>query len=388
MGEATGYTRGYSVAKKDFYDSRYNAGYNDGYEKGKYFFYNSRYDQGYAQGKTDFYDSRYDQGYSKGSSNEKAKCCFPGTASVKLFSRPDLDMTGVFEVYKSNLNQVQRVQDFSHRDGPLSPFKTHLPTNYTDSEKQRQFTEMMGFIHIDTDVVEEYLQLHHEYGLIRLSGPHLIFKLEAAAAAYTRLASCFCNFLSLRASETFMEEMNCNGNISLYMTAVPAATVIVGDLLIYSRQKINALERGGVCLSQVTVIDRVFVQGAYAPLTTSGHLLVDGLLVSCYVDPFILDPSNHSHSLPMKQTVYHSTAHLFYAPLRWLWHLQQSYILAVLVDTITSTSGTQRYSLDYFPLAVSYFPPNGEFHWYARFLLFISPVYVSLTRFLHQFTDA
>eukprot|EP00928_Gymnodinium_smaydae_P043596 TRINITY_DN29176_c0_g1_i1.p1 TRINITY_DN29176_c0_g1~~TRINITY_DN29176_c0_g1_i1.p1 ORF type:complete len:466 (+),score=64.52 TRINITY_DN29176_c0_g1_i1:71-1468(+) len=58
-------------------------------------------------------------------------------------------------------------------------------------------------------------------------------------------------------------------------TAIPAREVAVGDTLL-----INA---SGIA-SRVTSIKRVRTQNVYAPLTTSGTLLVDGVLVSCYAD--------------------------------------------------------------------------------------------------------
>lgn len=218
-----------------------------------------------------------------------------------------------------------------------------------DSTIENASTEIMGFLHVDTQSLTKYRKLQHQRGDLFVSDGHLVFILDTDKVdGDSHPQRCGVS--------TF------NGAISnLWETikAVPAINIKPGDFLVYSTT--NGREQ---CLSEILTISHVQLQGAYAPLTTSGHFSVDGVLVSSYVDPFF--PQS-------VQVVEHTTAHFFFAPVRWMWQARQTWpsVFDKFEQPLRLVFGKGSF----------FHPADGEMLWYARLLFLVTPMYTQAVSF-------
>lgn len=138
------------------------------------------------------------------------------------------------------------------------------------------FDKVIGFLHRDAEVSYDCLCIEHEFGSLNLTHGHLVFVQRPG---------------SLDA-------------------AVPARCVHVGDRVLV------LWVDGSLVASTVTSIAIAVKQGAYAPLTNSGTILVDGAAASCYaLPPSVLDAISFRALAAVTGDV-QSAAHATMLPLR------------------------------------------------------------------------
>jgi len=117
-------------------------------------------------------------------------------------------------------------------------------------------TEVSCYLHYDPHLVAEFHVLHLSNShKLTITGDHVVFVLSA------------CD----------------------HVTPMRARLVKIGDRLLY-----NEMNEGLTSYPvHVTHISRETLQGVYAPLTSAGTLIVDGVYVSCYSN--ITQPGPHQH---------------------------------------------------------------------------------------------
>ena len=113
-------------------------------------------------------------------------------------------------------------------------------------EGQQDYCEVIGFLHKQESGAHDYLSIHTDTGhKLEVSASHLIFR--------SREKSCSVS----NADDVFASE------------------VTVGDYVYVTTKK-------GLVSSMVTKISTIEARGYYAPLTSCGTVVVDGVLASCY----------------------------------------------------------------------------------------------------------
>lgn len=116
-------------------------------------------------------------------------------------------------------------------------------------------------------------------------------------------------------------------------------------------------------VDRISKIEEIFETGVYAPLTTSGTIVVNDVVASCYAVIF-------SQRL----------AHLSFAPLRLFSALELSFKRFYMITTspFVAKSASRNSSL-----TARYLPPNGV-HWYCRFLERVTEFFVPNSWLLEQ----
>ncbi|KAK9891733.1 hypothetical protein WA026_016530 [Henosepilachna vigintioctopunctata] len=127
-------------------------------------------------------------------------------------------------------------------------------------------------------------------------------------------------------------------------SAVFAEDLRVGDKLISNSK--NRLEE-----DVIVNIDQIFLKGVYAPLTTSGTMVVNNILVSCYA-------TVNSQSI----------AHWAYGPLRLIFNMKDSvHILWLLISRPLTESQSDVRTIS---------EPSVGIHWYGRMLFVFAQFFV------------
>jgi Hint module len=200
------------------------------------------------------------------------------------------------------------------------------------------FSRVYAFLDRLTDRLTEFVHLHTDSGaLLRLSAGHRVFIRPCDhSAVHPSTASSFSSSsASVSSSSVAPTTFSMQAVVD-----VDAHRVQVGDLL----WVVDTWER-------VRTISAYSHQGAYAPATLSGTLLVDGVLCSCYA----LAP--------------HSAAHAAFAPLRL-----SAYLLSPTVTPPSTASdpsaapptvGTQPAQQPQQVTLPKTTPPPEGLHWYA-----------------------
>lgn len=113
------------------------------------------------------------------------------------------------------------------------------------SNKEIQFEPVITFIHRETEVMQEFLEITTLHGkkILRITEDHLLFVEKGGQAA-----------------------------------AIPARDVNIGDTL-YVTDDQNVVKK-----DEVQTIGFVWEKGVYAPVTLSGTILVNDVHTSCYFD--------------------------------------------------------------------------------------------------------
>jgi hypothetical protein len=146
------------------------------------------------------------------------------------------------------------------------------------------FEPVISWLHRDPDAKMKIVQVHHRLGEIHLSSEHMIFIKSDTGTG------CF--------------------------EARLARNVSIGDRVL------SPWIDGSLVESEVTSISEGVALGAFAPLTPSGMLLVDGTAASCYAAPHdIVNSPSYSallkglRGLNGKESV-HEIAHMLMLPVR------------------------------------------------------------------------
>jgi len=163
-----------------------------------------------------------------------------------------------------------------------------------DAGDVRQESFLVDF-HKGTVEIVEYLELIHQWGSIRISANHLIYV---------------------------------GGKM------LPAMNVSIGDKLLW----LPGLQKSPMT-STVKKIRMVMDVGFHAPLTFSGNLFIDGILVSCYA--LVHSPSINAYmqqSLVLKPLIdnAHAVEHFLMYPLRLGYCLKVHYAVCQMAPTLCS----------------------------------------------------
>lgn len=187
--------------------------------------------------------------------------CFPGSSTVVVRDRGRIPLSSL------------RLGDFV------------LVLRFEKGHRVLGFEPVISWLHCEPDAEIEVVQVRHSMGAVSLTSDHLIFARRAGS-------SC--------------------------LEAVVAQEVTTGDRVL------APWIDGDVSEPEVISIDHRMARGAYAPLTASGTLLVDGTAVSCYIAPQDLmnSPSyaamlNGLKGLTGKESA-HDVAHALMLPVRLL----------------------------------------------------------------------
>lgn len=169
-------------------------------------------------------------------------------------------------------------------------------------------SEVIAFLHKETEIKADFLKLEIQGGYaITLSPQHLIFRKENSTSA---------------------------------ISAVFASAIRPGDLLYTS----NGTSSKYKAVTRISIVTEI---GVYAPLSTQGTLLADGVLVSCYATW----PS-------------HDTAHFVMAPFRAAYAITGAWRrLTSLMEGTYGVSSRQTDSPDGIP-------------WYALALMTLANVFI------------
>lgn len=134
---------------------------------------------------------------------------------------------------------------------------------YDPNERNHKWTKVIGWLDKREDVKVSFSRIIHEMGYLKASPYHLIMKVGS------------------------------DGQVKPVFTK----DIQIGDILLFHNMSLTAY-------SKVVQIENIIQFGAFAPLTTDGTFLVNGILVSCYA---------HFAS--------HTWAHLAFAPYRWYYSI-------------------------------------------------------------------
>ncbi|KAK7051425.1 hypothetical protein SK128_010546 [Halocaridina rubra] len=259
---------------------------------------------------------------SESSAASKLGGCFPGSGKVMTPSGPK----EVSAMKEGDQIQVMKA------DGSLG------------------YSPILMFLHRDPQASRVFLQLKTAKGtLLTLTSSHLIFLLPNH------------EMLSSSQAPTMLDAMKFGG-------AVLAARVEEGDFLLVRQ------ERGGVELEEVVEVTEIRGFGVFAPLTSEGTVVVDGVVASCYA---VIDSQ--------------SIAHWAFLPVRFYYNLKET-VLSILrnVGAFTVPVPTKRTKTPYSDTIFSNKTlkevmwqeeaaadlrnnevgagRNSHIHWYARFL--------------------
>jgi len=136
--------------------------------------------------------------------------------------------------------------------------------------KQTCFLPVHLWLHRSDDISASFLAVEHEHGTIQMTGNHIIFKLD-------------------------------EGNRT---TPVWAKSIKVGD----------KLSLGNKGKSDVLKISSISSTGIYSPLTSSGSIFVDGVLVSSFAGIPTIRYNTHKEG-PINRIIYgHQIGKLVFSP--------------------------------------------------------------------------
>lgn len=191
------------------------------------------------------------------SAGSKMGGCFPGQGQVVTPRGP----VPLRAVRAGDLVQVMR------EDGTLA------------------FSPVLMFLHRDPGVSRAFLRLTTHHGTtLTLTASHLVFLLEAELAG---------------AAPTVQEALQMGG-------VVLAGRVEAGDFLLVARE-------GGVTLEKVVGVSYQEAGGVFAPLTTEGTVVVDGVVASCYA---VIDSQAIAHWAFLPVRLYNNLREALLAVLR------------------------------------------------------------------------
>ncbi|XP_013395296.1 sonic hedgehog protein A [Lingula anatina] len=189
---------------------------------------------------------------------------------------------------------------------PMSELKIGQRVLTADSNGNLHFSEVMIFLDRRTDHRGLYYTLQTaDGGSISLTHSHMIFVSSTNAS-----------------SDTY----------SLNKKAIFARDAQVGQYLYRAHET-----TGHVRLSQIVKIEPGWREGAYAPLTKHGTIVVDDTLASCYG---VINSQN--------------IAHMAFVPARWM-------------------HTAKNFAKDYLNIDWKQSMPQNGMHWYSKLLFKISP---------------
>ncbi|KAL1453050.1 hypothetical protein WDU94_007226 [Cyamophila willieti] len=138
---------------------------------------------------------------------------------------------------------------------------------------EMEYSEVLLFLHRDADLVHSFVEITTESGTtIKLTPSHLLLRWRR------------------RTTETILNDIEYSY----------AENVAVNDSILVHKDK--------AYVERVTSIRRVIHTGVYAPLTTSGTIVVNDVLASCYA---VLDNQFLAHLSFIPVRLYHRIVNLF-----------------------------------------------------------------------------
>ncbi|XP_066983382.1 sonic hedgehog protein-like [Macrobrachium rosenbergii] len=257
---------------------------------------------------------------SESSAASKLGGCFPGSGSVMTPSGPR----------------------------PVSTLKEGDEVQVMKSDGTLAFSPVLMFLHRDEQASRLFLQLRTSKGkILTLTSSHLVFILPRDDAT--------------NKTPSLTDALTSGG-------AALAARVEEGDFLLVRQ------EGGDVALEEVTEVTEIKGSGVFAPLTSEGTVVVDGVVASCYA---VIDSQR--------------IAHWAFFPVRFYNNLKET-ILSILRKVGAITMPIQRKTDMVYSNSMQNLTNNdimwkerGSFennevsleknvhiHWYARFLYTIA----------------
>jgi uncharacterized membrane protein len=153
---------------------------------------------------------------------------------------------------------------------PMSELRSGMSVIGADRSGQLVEDTILGWLHKEPGATAEVLLIKTLSGKqLRLTRQHLVYRMHASMRVRDFGMTPFSDLL--RHQQTIRQRPELE---SLALEAVFAEHIRIGDALLDA-----AAHRADPVVAIDTYVTR---EGVYAPLTRSGRLVVDGLLVSCY----------------------------------------------------------------------------------------------------------
>lgn len=200
--------------------------------------------------------------------------CFPGDSTVIVRDRGRMKLADV-RVGDSVLS-IRRSSGSGNSD------KSGLASD----SRELFFDEVLTFLHYEVDGKGDVVHIRHALGGLHLTADHLVFVLRRSCSTDSGHAA---------------------------VAALRAKDVQPGDRVL------SSWIDGSITTAEVLAVETVWSEcGLFAPLVTSGMLLVDGTLASCYALPESLDhvPAYRCLFETFGGHCLQEVIHCFFLPLR------------------------------------------------------------------------